>query len=329
MRRRFPERTNRPSFLTRRIARLRLSDTQLLSLGVRFGYSLLLSETIEACRLGYDDCRAFQVVCPICKEPVLKAVRDETHYLSHYPAAGAYAADCELRVSRFDVAAVERQNAESRGQKLALFLRVLRTALMKRDFGNQLEKAQTLFRMLERSKPLAFVYGEFEKSMRHFDEKIFDEAADFYVNKDVGPHDPMFRTGFALATQRRIAVDVWRSLMTPPQEPNRRFVFHNAYAMVLWRLQLLLDTGEATEPVRRLRNYAERLLQLNREKGMELLAEMAHTPAPPPLAEPGSSYLVKLMAETTHEMIGSLLRIDYFDILRQRQTRAEGSANTA
>lgn len=286
---------------------------------MRYGYSLLLSEIVEAGGLGYEDCRSFQIVCPICREPVLKAVRDETHYLAHYPAGDAYAAECELRVSRFDSLEIEKQNLSSRGQKLGLFLRVLRDAVVSRDFGNQRDKAAKLFRMLERSKPLAVLYKQFVIPASHLDEKTFQNAAEFYINKDVGSDHEMFRTGFALSTQRRIAYDVWRTLMTAPEEPNRRFLFHNGYAMVLWRMQLLLDQG-ATEPVRRLRNYAERLLELNRDGGLALLAEMARTPAPPPFAEPGSTYLIKLLGETTHEIIGSLLRIDYLDILRRHQT---------
>lgn len=285
---------------------------------MRYGHSLLLSETIDAARLAYPDCAAMQIVCPICREPVFKAVRErptETHYLAHYAAAAAYAAECEMRVGRLDPREIEQQNIVSRGQKLRIFLRVLQQAIKRRDYGkNDPRKVDTILRLLGRSKPISVLYLECVKDrLAAIDEAMFQETAEHYVNHDMHPG---WRTGFALATQRRIAWDVWRTLQTPPEETNRRFLWLHGYAFLLARMQNALDHGVIDEPLKVLRNYAERLIQAGRARGMDLLAEMGQAAAPQGFAEPGSTYLRKLLAEITHETIGCLVRLDYFDILR-------------
>jgi hypothetical protein len=296
---------------------------------MKYGYSMLLSETIDAARLEYPDCRAFQVVCPVCKEPIFKGVRERpavVHYLSHYPAAAAYAADCELRVGGFDAADIERQNASSRGQKLALFLRVLRDAVMDSEYSNAREKIETLFRILDHSKPIGLLRDVFAKNVAKnatgeslTDRAFFTEAADHYIYEDAGSDHAMWRTGFGLQTQKRIAYDLWCSLCTPACKPNLLFLFNHGYATLLSRLQALLDQGRIDEPSRRLRWFAEKLVQSSWEGGVALIGEMGHTPTPTPFAIPGSNYLNKLVSEVNHEMLGCLLRLPYFEILHKHQ----------
>lgn len=98
---------------------------------MRLGYSILLGELVQAERLAWKDCETWQVTCPICHEPVFKAVRQlgedlATHYLSHYRASTADVADCELRVAHVTQEEIELRASLSRQQRLAYFLSVLK-----------------------------------------------------------------------------------------------------------------------------------------------------------------------------------------------------------
>lgn len=297
---------------------------------MKYGYANLLSEAIDAALLTHEDCRAFQIVCPICREPVFKVERarpESLHYLSHYAAAAAYSAECELRVGKFDPREVEAQNALSRGQKIALFLKVFREAVLRYEMRCPREKSDTLLRLLERSKPLEFLRGQMLQWGERFgsEDWIFLEGAEHYVKEDVGIEHPMWKTGLAIQTQQRIALDMWRTLWTPPARENACFLWNFGYAMVMSRLQISLDRGLLDAPSRLLRRYVEKLVQSSRRGGMQLLAEMGATPAPQPFAEPGSNYFIKLQAEVTHEMIGCLLRLPYLEILRENQQQSERS----
>lgn len=290
-------------------------------MSVRYGQSLLLSETLEAAHLEYQDCAALQIVCPACREPVFKAVREipaVTHYLAHYGAAGAYAADCEMRVGRFDPRAIELQNIISRGQKLQIFLRVLREAI-EREYTGNVSNVSSLFRMLNRSKPIAFLYRAFSTYANEITEAMFQAQVEFFIKNGL---TPAWRTGFAIATQRRIAWDIWRTLQTPPEEPNRRFCWLHGYALLLNTLQKSLDHGVIDEPSKVLRNYAESLVRIGRDRGMALIKEMQGIAAPQPFSEPGSSYTGKLASEVTYWMMVGLVQLDYFDILRAQKRPA-------
>lgn len=99
------------------------------------GYSLLLGEVLKAEELDYDLTTDFQVVCPCCKESVLKVERGNgsgstTHFLRHRPIPGDAEAAirhkaCELRVASLSRSDVDRIRAEGRGQSLEAFLQVM------------------------------------------------------------------------------------------------------------------------------------------------------------------------------------------------------------
>ena len=298
---------------------------------MKYGHSNLLGETIEAGLLDYSDYRTFQIVCPVCRENVFKVVRDvlpaPIHYLSHYAAAQAYAADCELRVAGFSQREIEQQNLISRGQKIDLFLRVLRDAIKRFEYvGNPATKIKSLFWTLERSKPLSFMFELFVSVAPRLDEATFQASTEVYIHQDVGADHPMWRTGFALRTQQRIAHDLWRNLVTFPARSNLRFLWHHGYSMVLARLQASVDSGAIDPPSQKLRVYAEKLLQSSRAGGMALIVEMNNIPAPQPFALEGTFYFSKLMSEVTHEMIGCLLRLPYFKILEEQQKNHDNNS---
>lgn len=296
---------------------------------MRYGYSNLLGETIEAARLDYSDYRAFQIVCPACREPVFKVVREvmpePLHYLSHYAAAASYAAECELRVGRLDARDIEQQNLVSRGQKLELFLRLLRDTVKRHEYRNTDAQLKKLFWLLEKSTAICLLRELVCSRLPVFDEKTFQASAEHYINEDVGAQHPMWQTGFAIDTQRRIAYDIWRSLCSHAGRANLQWLWLHGYSTVLSRLQKAEDAGISIPPSRKLRSYAERLVRVRGKEGRLLIVEMLSTEAPKPFAIGGTSYLDKLASEVTHEMIGCLLRLPYFSVLEKSMKKAGSS----
>ena len=61
---------------------------------MKFAYSILLGEHVAAREAGYWDAAAFYLVCPSCKDPVIKVERDIekdiSHFFSHYRAVPFY-----------------------------------------------------------------------------------------------------------------------------------------------------------------------------------------------------------------------------------------------
>ena len=92
------------------------------------GWSILLSELVDAVDVGHGDAADFQIVCEICREPVFKTERSASHFLSHYPSAARWSPDCELRVAR-----AIRENddrtlpSQDRGQSLDHYLSIFET----------------------------------------------------------------------------------------------------------------------------------------------------------------------------------------------------------
>lgn len=90
---------------------------------MKHGFSLVLTQYLEAAEVDYDDCRSFQIVCPNCYEAVFKAGSDPDgrQYLSHYASSASNVPECELRVASTSAQTMTERNAESHGQHLALF----------------------------------------------------------------------------------------------------------------------------------------------------------------------------------------------------------------
>lgn len=113
---------------------------------MRYGYSLLTREYVEAREVDYDDCRSFQIVCPSCYEALFKAGSDPEgrQYLSHYASGGSDAPDCEMRVASMSVQSMQERNHESRGQHLQLFQERFVDLLSMQFFGDEAFRLQAL-----------------------------------------------------------------------------------------------------------------------------------------------------------------------------------------
>lgn len=293
---------------------------------MKTGYSILLGEYVDAEVLEYRDCEPFQIVCPVCSEPLFKVARakDEgaTEYLSHYRRADAYDANCELRVDASASSDRERHNTQSRNQKLEYFLGVFRSALEEdpaMSYPNGLEKGQ---KQLNKSKALGVIRESHRATAKKAEDfsnyGMFKETVDFYI-KEAGGIGEIPITGFSIATQSRIAFDLMKLLLTEKSTRNYHALFNHSAIFLLHRCAMPNPASSAVdaEIVSSIAAYLSGLIQRGTRAGMEILQEMMQRPVYNHEPEP-SNYLNKLGAEVAHEMIGTLVRLPYFSLLKRR-----------
>ena len=154
---------------------------------MKTAYSLFLHEYIDPASIEYEDCKSFQIVCAVCKEPVFKVSRNylgkETHYFSHYKKDETLNSQCELRVSRITHNKIDEVRKESRNQKLSLFIKVFQDMVLQKEYDETgKRKAKQYFFQLGGSPVLAtwfrVMLQEFRRVIEDKEEvfAMFDEA---------------------------------------------------------------------------------------------------------------------------------------------------------
>lgn len=292
---------------------------------MKIGYSNLLGEHLQAELLNHRDCEPFQVVCPACREPIFKVERtgdgEGIHYLSHYAAAKSFQHDCELRVSCIATEFISKGNQSSRDQRLQYFLQVLRD-LVGRDkiYSGSPQKAQKL---LNHSKAISWLrLQHYEMATKlAWSQADFGEAVSGYI-ADLASHGAMLDTAFAATVQERISFDIWRSLSSPNARSNYEFLFNHGYVKLLTRLEVANDGRSSPDGQSHMYRYLAGLVSASRKGGVQMIADMARIEVGPPFALEGMTLLGKAMSEITHEMIGTLVALPYFDVLKAKALRA-------
>lgn len=294
---------------------------------MKTGYSNLLGEYLKAEDLEYPDCKGFQVVCPVCREPVFKVLRSgelALHYLAHYAAQKSFAADCELRVGSLNSVAAEKHNAASRGQRLAYFLKVLRKAVSELYYSGGEKEASAAQAEVNHSKALVGLRKAAFFAMQTGRDLFLEQFliyADSYIEEGLSSDDPVWKTGFSMAVQVRIAKDMLASLLTSTGKENFLWLWNHAYQFFLYRQYLARQAGTQPPIFAEMEGYLRQLLQSSHAEGRNLIRRMANIPMyPPHVREPGTRMNIKVLAEISHEMIGSLIRLPYFDLLREAKT---------
>lgn len=289
---------------------------------MKIGYSNLLGEHVQAELIHHKDCEPFQVVCPACREPVFKVERNEEsdgiHYLSHYAAAKSFHTDCELRVSALPAELISQDNKTSRDQRLRYFLQVLRDMVAEdKIYSNSPQQSQ---RLLNRSKAISFLRLQHYEMARKlsWSQAAFAEAVTGYRD-DLASQGAFLKTTFAAAVQERVAFDMWNSLLSANGRLNYEFLFNHGYVQLLSRLEVAKDGGRAVPPdqLRMYRSLAN-LVNASKKGGMQILGEMAQVEVGPPFALEGMTLLGKAMSEVMHEMVGTLIGLPYFDVLKAK-----------
>lgn len=293
---------------------------------MKIGYSILLSELIDAELVEYGDCKTFQIVCSNCREPIFKAVRqgattaqtDQIHYLSHYEKSKAYAAECELRVKEITDRDKKQSNANSREQKITYFLQVLKDMVIESQFKGNHRNLENFIDQLNRQKAIKkirdisynmdrdnFLGKSLESVGEHFDSYISDMT-------EISGAFP--KTSFAITVQKRIAHDFFQHLLSAQGKENFDFIFNIGYIYLVARLEQALRLPGREEWEYFLYDSMSSLIQTSKEKGLETLSRLnEYLIYPPFIPESESTLLIKLVSEIHHEMFGLLLRLPYFE----------------
>lgn len=298
---------------------------------MKLGYSILLGESMTAAAVEYRDCEHFQIVCPSCREPVFKAVRESTgrdaiHYLSHYSVGKAQRADCELRVKGLSLADIERQNAESRDQRLRYFWSKLKSVFSNDPiYGGSAEKAHW---HLNKSVALAIMRDHAWRTALILREKTFDLCVDDYL-RGLSEQGWGIKTSFSLDMQKRIARDMWLSICTPPGRTIFEFLFNYAYLHEMGGMHNAahIKAGEEAEISRGLASYMAAIGTTTSEADARMLfSEIRATELPQGFNvtkgeredfEP-STIWSRILGNITQEMVGRLIAVPYFELLRAK-----------
>lgn len=294
---------------------------------MKAGYSILLGEMIDSKVVQYKDCEAFQIVCPSCREPIFKAMRNaadtETiHYLSHYSRGAAYQSDCELRVNGMIAQGFDQQNFESRNQRLQYFLEKLKVMLgMSPLYTSTLDDSH---RRLRESKNLQKLKSMiFEMVIAPDVAGFFDTAADDYIYR-------LDKDGWALSTsfskdqQIRIAKDMWMTINSPAGKPNLSLLFDHAYVSTMAGY---ISGHEAYRDVvsKTIVEFMDRVVRTSTKHLDDLMYQMAATLIPVNFNkvrgeedEEQSSYLERIFGSVAIEMVGALITLPYREMLMQK-----------
>lgn len=210
---------------------------------MRFGYSLLLREFLEAEELDFGDTEQFQVTCPVCREPVFKKERrrpdgGSTHFLSHFRAGSEAEKDCELRVASVGREHLAPFSAEGRGQTLQGFLAVLKDAIIDSQsmIFDPVKYRQAINRVQARPIFADFLkYGREVLATFHASEGAREQVADM-----IGSF-PRFQAHSKFWHRRQAAyvLDVIQHLLTPPARQNLSFLAAAAFVNLGWQVEAM------------------------------------------------------------------------------------------
>ena len=294
---------------------------------MKIGYSLLLGEYINAEGIDYTDCKNFQIVCPSCKEPLFKAERklgsSISHYLSHYNKDKSYEDECELRVSKISQKDIQLLNYEARNQKLEYFLSVLKDAILDHEYvkDENLDKAHLLLKKIGNSAAIQFfrdrVYEIIKEMVRESGKLKIYELFDDYIDDIVDVAGSFYETSFSIETQKRIAYDILSHLVSAKARRNYIFLFSHSFVTLMNRIERIKDVRNFYEYEIILHQNMMKLIGTSKSKGLKIFNRLANYQLRPPHTLENSNLLNKMASEITHEMLGCIIRLPYFEMLKR------------
>lgn len=254
---------------------------------MKYGYSILLGETLAARDIDYGDCGRGQVICPECKDPVFKVVRTETdtHYLSHYQATGAVELACALRVDAMSEEEVRQKNEMTRSQTLSIYY-----AGLDEMMAPSLEKigvSLAILKTVRRSKTAALLLEFIESEIRETD---IDEEVDGAVRHSKSLHDDVESDDMEMEedtvdmtpSHARICREVLGLLFSEKGAKGLRRVTSAAWAQCM-----VFDpegdrsdekTAQMLDRLASNREFLERITRSSRKSGDRILARIQNDP---------------------------------------------------
>lgn len=186
---------------------------------MKIGYSISIVEHVDAVDIEYADISDFKIVCPICREPVHKVERGEQHFLSHKHKTPGEDADCELPVASLTRLQLDALDAVSRGQTLEAFFRDLPDmidAVMPADQAGLPNWREIAANHRWRPDARRMRHDHREFMARNVPpQKMDDHMGVVMIQRPRAYVVGSRRTKLNHHVQRRAALDMYRTVMTP------------------------------------------------------------------------------------------------------------------
>lgn len=273
---------------------------------MKVGYSLLLGEYVPADQVRYGDVAGFQIVCPCCKDPVIKVERptqtEVTEFLSHF-AAKPGTGECELRVASISAEARAQTNRESRGQTLKMFMSVLRDALQLRMRNDP---------PIERAGRYAGVnlFAQLMADCMVLDEWLMTREVDRLLDivvRSIDTDRAAAETGLAMSFRKRLATDIVQHLRAPHAGKSRKFAA--GYALSSIAAGHYAVNPEEVVATDKLVSGLQNVLTDDTDITMRWLNDVAKD------KDPASRQYDILMATTGMELLSTLMRLPALEML--------------
>ena len=297
---------------------------------MKIGYSLILRELIKAEEIDYEDCKIFQIVCPECKEPIYKVSRSSsTDFLSHYRKDETLNTQCELRVETISKSDVLNSRKESRGQKLVYFLEVFKDIVFENEYGEYKNdsKMKKIFYSIHFSKIIMEIklkmFNSFRDNFYNQNKTDVLEMFDEYIEDIKRVSDgSFFQTSFSINLRKEFAYDLLMHLLSGHGKQNYYFLLSHAYLFLLDRIEQSEKQRQLYEWEALMHEYMVRLIRTtNKKKGLKIIEKMCEYPLSPPFTAEESDMFVKVLSEIQHEALGVLLRLPYYELIKERMSK--------
>lgn len=284
---------------------------------MKFAYSNLLGEYVDAAMVDDGDCARLQIVCPYCHEATFKVERSASvHYISHYRAT-EWTDDCEARARRAAFEQFRQHNAEARGQQLKYFLSVLPEAAAKTlhvpEGADPRSWLQVYSQFIRRGKGFLWLAERQQIVCRVGGREFFSRCVDEYMAEVQESYQ------FSRIVQKRIVLDLIEHLVTPQAKPAFCAMAKHGAAELYCRLSYSNRLEGLYAWQIQLMNAIAGYFFASPIKAAGISERLASMPAPAGRESP--NLLILLSSEIVHELYGALLRIRYLDLLADHRDK--------
>ena len=186
------------------------------------GYSNRDGTKYSAGQLDYGDCRRLQIVCPSCREPLMKRISiADTPYLAHY-ARTPRSQSCPYRVDSSGSGSGSGPG-DDHGQRLTDYLQLLRDAVLKLEYGAERAKGEELVAAL-----VAVLDPALDELRNRMAGSPVENARQRACRDEHAGALAASEDRFPQAEQARIAWDMWSTLLSGNARDNFVFLFAQA-----------------------------------------------------------------------------------------------------
>ncbi len=211
------------------------------------------------------------------------------------------------------------------------FLSVLRDTIIESEYkdspprGHSPRGHQTkaFLTMLNRSKALAelrdIAFHHSATAFKDASNEELNEIFNSYIDDITMNGGEGFKTQLPIDTNKKIASDIWRQLLTAEAKLSYEFLFNHGFAVLMTRLENAKEIRDIFEWEEYMYTHMRKLIKANTNEASKLINNLKIYTLDPPYTLYPSNLFAKMLSEITHEMLGCLLRLPYSDILKKQK----------